>query len=402
VSVDQQIRWTANWICRPRNSIKPEFFDLLKQSGCKHLNIGAEHGSDRVLQSMNKKTDVDGFFYEAEQLNRVGIQFGYNNVVAHWSEEYEDFLELIKMWVHTGKYIANRSVSALNLTLFSALDNTPATNTTNLNQLVKAEDNFTLLWYSKTNPTLTLKTKLIRFLILLEITLYLNLPVEHIVSKLKTINNYIDNDEQIVKYNHFFENQIDPNINTECVKTSNLSKNVKVYIDDLLSTLYPTTDLTLMFDAESMNGSPCLQIIHNNNIVYEQEAADGGHTVSLTLTNNFKDTNNLTFRLTNKNQFDTLVDDQGNILKDKCIKFQKIILDGVDLLSQNVEFYYANNNSPGLFSSNQNIAVSYDGPFWAHFLKNTPNYANWHEKRNVDQMIQMIQQLKQKINLLKY
>jgi radical SAM superfamily enzyme YgiQ (UPF0313 family) len=402
VTADKQVQWTANWICRPRNSIKPDFFDLLKQSGCKHLTIGAEHGSDRVLTSMNKKTNVDGFFYEIKQLDRVGIQFSYNNVMSHWSEEFEDFLELIKMWVLTGKYVAKRSVSVLNLSLFSALDNTPATNVTNLNQLVKADDNFTLLWYSKKNPTLTLKTKLLRFLIMIELSLQLNLPIQHIVSRLKTINDYINNNEQISKYNQFFEKEIEPGTDIECKNTLNLSLNVKDYIDSLLEKLYPTSSMTLVFDAESVNGLPCLQVEHNNVIVYEQDFVDGSHTVSLTLPTDFDNTNNLKFKLTNKGQYDTLVDEQGNIVKDKCIKFKKILLDEIDLLTNNVEFYYRNNSGPGLFSSLQHIELSYDGPFWAHFLKNTPNYANWNEKNDPNEVQILINQLKQKINLLKY
>lgn len=402
VDIDRQIRWTANWICRPRNSIKQEFFDLLKQSGCKHLTIGAEHGSDHVLLSMNKKTNIDGFFYEVEQLDRVGIQFGYNNVAAHWSEEFDDFLELIKMWLLTGRYIANRTITIIDLSLFSALDNTPATNVTDVNQLIKADDNFTLLWYSKKNPTLTLKTKLTRFIILLEIALELNLPVGYIISKLKKINNYISNDEQIFKYNDFFEKNVEPGVNTVCYQTHSLSKNVNHYIGQQLQELYPVSVLTLVFDSESVNGNPCLQIVHNDKIMFEQHMIDGTHTISLKLPNNFNSTNNLKFKLINKGPFDTQVDENGNIARDKCIKFQKIIVDKVDLLEKNVEFFYKTNQSSGLFSSQQDICLSYDGPFWVHFLKNTPNYANWDEKRDLEVIHQMIESLKEKINLLKY
>jgi len=402
VEDSKKIQWTANWICRPRNSIKADFFDLLKQSGCKSLTIGAEHGSDRVLEAMDKKTNVDGFHYEMEQLDRVGIQFGYNNIIAHWSEEFVDFVDLIKLWIRTGKYIANRTVSHMHVSIFAALDNTPATNNNNLNQLVRADDNFTLLWYSKKNPTLTLKTRLIRYLILLEISIDWNFPIENIASRIILLNDYISNDDEILRCNNFFESVIDPEDNIECIQTQDLSNNIKFYTDQLISESYPTTELVLMVSAESVNGNPCLQIIHCDTIVYEQDLPDGNHEIKLQLLNNFQNTTGLKFRLTNKGLHDTLVNDQGAIIKDKCIKFEKIILDGIDLLSTNVEFYYKYNSSPGLYSSESDITIPYEAPFWKHFLKNTPNYANWDNKRNIESVNLLIQDVKRKINLLKY
>jgi hypothetical protein len=157
-----------------------------------------------------------------------------------------------------------------------------------------------------------------------------------------------------------------------------------------------------MVSAESINGNPCLQIIHCDTIVYEQDLPDGNHEIKLQLLNNFQNTTGLKFRLTNKGLHDTLVNDQGAIIKDKCIKFEKIILDGIDLLLTNVEFYYKYNSSPGLYSSESDITIPYEAPFWKHFLKNTPNYVNWDNKRNIESVNLLIQDVKRKIKLLKY
>ncbi len=397
-----KIFWNGQWICRPRNTLKPEFFDLLKQSGCKHVTIGAEHGSDRVLSAMNKKTDVDGFFYEVEQIHRVGMQCGYNTIVGHWAELFEDFEKLIEMWISTGPYIANRSITSVYLSMFGALDNTPATTNTDVNQLVKSDDNFTLLSYSNLNPTLTLKTKLIRYLILLEIATKLNMPVANIVNKLKAVENYLSNNDQITKVNNFFKNNVALSSNFQCKKTIDFFNNVQHCLDNKILKMYPTVEISLTMIASVVNDDPQLQIIHNNSVVYNQKINEGTHKIKLNLSNDFKNTNFLKFSLINKNHNDTIVDQFGNIVKDKFIKFESIIIDKVDLLRTDIDFYYKLNSSPGLYKPGEDIVIKYQAPFWKYFIKNTPNYEEWHGKNNPDQISALVNLVKIQLNQLKY
>lgn len=400
VSDDDKIFWSGNWICRPRNSIKPEFFDLLKQSGCKHVTIGAEHGSDRVLSAMNKKTNVDGLFYEVEQMHQVGIQCIYNNIVGHWSEFFEDFEKLIEMWMWSGPYIANRTVSGISLTMFAALDNTPATNHTDLNQLVRSDDNFTLLTYSKLNPTLTLKTKIMRYVILLKIAIKFNLPVTSI-SALRTVDAYLSDDAQLEKYNNFIKNNINLTDNIECKKTIDFYNNTQISTDALVEKKCPTVDISLAFTASAVNGNPRLQITHNQLIVYDQEMVEGPNEIKLQLPNDFKNTNFLKLSLTNKGQVDTVVDEAGNIVKDKCIKFSSIVIDKIDLLKTNIDFYYKQNSAPGLYRSGEDIVFEYQAPFWRHFVQNTPNNTEWKSDTDLTQANELTNSIKKKLNQLK-
>jgi radical SAM superfamily enzyme YgiQ (UPF0313 family) len=402
VPTEQKISWTGNWICRPRNSLKPQFFDLLKHSGCKHVSIGAEHGSDQVLTAMNKKTNVDGFFYEVEQIHRVGMQCGYNSIVGHWSEYYDDFIKLIEMWLWTGPYIANRTITSMALTVFSALDNTPASDHTDHNQLTKADDNFTLLWYTKLNPTLTLKTRLMRYLTMLNIAVEFNMPVSNLISRLNVINSYISNDEQIAKYNDFFEKNIDTSADAACRQSIELFNNVQHKVNEMTAQMYPTVDVVLTFVAKSSYSDPCIQITHNSVVVYEKSLAEGTHTVNLKLPNDFENKNFLEFAITNKNPMDTIVDDNGNIVKDKYIQFQSIEIDKVDVLKTDVGFFYNNNSSPGLYKPNDTITIEYQAPFWKYFIKNTTNYSTWDETPSIEKIDHLAQSLKSKLNQLKY
>lgn len=123
---EKKIKWGGNWICRPRGRVTPDFFDLMYQGGCRHLNVGAEHGSDAVLEAMDKKTNVDGLLYEIEQMHRTGIQCGLNNIVGHWSEKYEDWVDHLNMFVQLGPYFANRTITQLMLGFgFAVLGDTP-------------------------------------------------------------------------------------------------------------------------------------------------------------------------------------------------------------------------------------------------------------------------------------
>lgn len=402
VDNEEKISWSGNWICRPQNSIKPEFFDLLKQSGCKHITIGAEHGSDRVLTAMNKKTDVNGFFYELEQLHRVGIQCVYNNIVAHWSEHYDDFIKLIEMWLKTGPYIANRTVTSMELSAFSTLDNTPALDPANNNQLIKSDSNFTWLWYTKLNPTLTLKTKLMRYLTLLNIALEFNMPVANLISKFTIIKSYIDNVEQIEKCNDFYEKVIDTTTQVGCQQSAELFNNMQHKVNEMISQIYPTVQVELTLAAESYCGSPGLQITHNEQVVYDQIMTEGTHTIKLTLPNDFDNKNSLKFAITNKHLMDTMVDDNGKIVKDKHIQFQNIVIDKVDVLKTDVEFFYKNNSSPGLYQPNDTISIEYQAPFWKYFIKNTTNYSYWDDKTSAEKIQQLLQIITLNLNQLKY
>ena len=139
---DKKLSWAGNWICRPRGIIRAEFFDLIAAAGCESVTIGAEHGSDRVLKAMDKKADVDGLYYEIEHFDRHGINVVVNTIVGHWSETFDDFLALIRMWVRLAPYSAKGTISNFNLSLFNVLENTPAADSASCQRYYQSQRQF--------------------------------------------------------------------------------------------------------------------------------------------------------------------------------------------------------------------------------------------------------------------
>jgi len=92
---DNKIKISGNWISRPPNSIKPEFFNLMIKAGFNHVTIGAESGSDKVLKAMDKKTTVDGLFYELNHMRDVGIGAIINNIVGHCLKSFQIFFYIL-------------------------------------------------------------------------------------------------------------------------------------------------------------------------------------------------------------------------------------------------------------------------------------------------------------------
>lgn len=64
----------------------------LAKAGCAEAWIGAESGSQRVLDSMTKGTDVEGVIAARERLGRHGIRVGFFIQLGYLGEELEDIL----------------------------------------------------------------------------------------------------------------------------------------------------------------------------------------------------------------------------------------------------------------------------------------------------------------------
>jgi anaerobic magnesium-protoporphyrin IX monomethyl ester cyclase len=65
----------------------------LREAGCKEAWIGAESGSQKVLDSMNKGTTVSEILTARERLKSVGIRVGFFIQLGYIEEQLEDILE---------------------------------------------------------------------------------------------------------------------------------------------------------------------------------------------------------------------------------------------------------------------------------------------------------------------
>lgn len=406
---EEKVKFAGNWICRMPGNIKPEFFDLMARAGIIHLTVGAEHGSDRVLEIMKKKTTVAGLYYELEQLERVGIQCVLNNITGHWAENYNDFLIHLDMILKNGPLYANRTIDAVMLGGgYSVLKNTPSDLERDSNGLVTTQDNFSFLWYTEKNPNLTLKTRLARWYILYRTALSLKIPLAAAYSFALTMKNRLKEsfDSSVEFYQH--------HVNTETYETCSsidMMDHWNQYVSDRIEKLFPTTQLILDVEAFACNGNPHMVIQHNDSILFDQTLSEGRHRLEFDMTYDYAQ-DFITFEMTNKGINDTLVDDNGNIISDKCIRFHALIIDKIDLF-KDLHYYYndttmINNNgdsittTPGFYGNNK-LIIGFQAPFWRHFMnKRFDNPRAWEANSDMEKINTIVDEIKDFVNKYEY
>lgn len=408
---DKKIKWGGNWICRPRGRVTPEFFNLMYKGGCRHLNVGAEHGSDAVLEAMDKKTNIDGLMYELEQMYRVGIQCGLNNIVGHWSETYQDWLNHLDMFIKLGPYFANRTVTQLMLGVgFAVLSDTPVLLNSHINGVESDDDNFSMVWYTRKNNNLTFKTRIARLTNIYRFVIDHKIPVMPLYQMLLSAKNRYK--ESITKGNQFISTRVDKSQYKEC-KSVELMKNKKKF-DDMMTNrifeLHPKAKIKLVVKSFEAKGQPGIQIKTSETVI-KKILPEGEHTLEFEFKNN--NMNNFEISAFNINRYDTILDTNGKILKDKRIEITQFIIDKIDIL-QDKEYYYKHTQyfegkkkldiaKPGLFLPGDRLIVSYEKVFWSHFLKTRfGNEMSYRIKDNITLCYPLLEELESISNRYEY
>lgn len=382
VDCSKRITWAGNWICRPPGTTKPEFFDLLGKSGCISLTVGAEHGSNRVLEIMKKKTTVEGLYYELEQINRVGgIHVILNNITGHWAETYEDFLITVDMFLRLGPYVANGTVVGWIIGPgFHVLDGSPAAGVQH-SGIVSNNANFDFMWYSTKNPNLTIKARMARLYFIYKLCFMLNATTFNTGSMLAYIRESLKLTED--KWKDFYDKNLNKDSWSPC-QSIGMVDQVKPYVNRRISELYTGTKIKINVTANCYNGSPRMFVKYNNVTYFYNELTPGDNSIEFEVLYNYSNKVQLEIGMDNKDKFDTQIDSCGNILLDKNIKINSLIIDNIDLMIDSTYYYqfgkYVELNgivsnkkmAPGLFS-NQSIIFEFNEPFWVHYLSSRPN-----------------------------
>lgn len=373
---EQRITWSGNWICRPRGSIKPDTFALVTKAGLKHVTIGVEHASDHVLYSMDKKTNVDGLRYELAQLESHGVRLNMSWIVGHWSESFDDFMRFIDFTAEIGPYVARNIITSVNVSVFSVLDHTPASSNTGKNGIVTGDGNFTVTWYSKKNPTLSLKTRFARYLILLEISKQQGWPMRDTIRLLDLLKNRRSNYDQ--RWQHLYKKFTQTHDLSHCADTMAMLKSPNQIFRQLLRKKYPRTSMTLKVKSNWYNGGPRLEIKANSQTLFNQTLDPGEQSIDLVFDSDFQNENIIECTMKGKSRSDTLLNDDGSIAADKSIDFLSLIIDGVDIMSDS-DYYYKHTQYheeqallstayPGLYRDQSSVKITYTAPFWNTYI----------------------------------
>jgi radical SAM superfamily enzyme YgiQ (UPF0313 family) len=90
------------WACQSRTDISRATLETMRDAGCEELYLGAESGSQRVLELMNKKNTVESNAAFIQMCNELGIRSWCNMMVGYPGETRRD-MELSLEFVRKAK-----------------------------------------------------------------------------------------------------------------------------------------------------------------------------------------------------------------------------------------------------------------------------------------------------------
>ena len=95
-----RIKWTC--LCTANIGSDAEFLDLMRRSGCNHINIGMETVSAENLKLINKKQNhTDKYDRQFKEIRKRGIEYSLNVIFGLDGDTKESFdatLELLKRY----------------------------------------------------------------------------------------------------------------------------------------------------------------------------------------------------------------------------------------------------------------------------------------------------------------
>ena len=380
---DRRITWSASgWICRPIGQMPQSFYATLAQSGLQTVSIGIETGSNNVLKAMNKKTNVEALYYEVEQFKQHNIQFIGLMLVGHWAEQWDDFLDTAVMVYRLSSYVKTGNLVAMNHgTTFSIIDDTPADRNFDINRLIQHPSKN--IWWTELNPSLTAKERYYRLLLLEKLLHRLRIPL--LEQTIPAVKAAVEKDLDEMKK---FYLGITGNLAQLPQQYSEYYlNNFELFLQAILARAGVDDTINISFELESsvINDPPLIEICLNDQIIYARSLTEGIHNIVLDQIP-IKDDNKLTMRFLNKQPNETIVDSNGNIVKDKFVLIKKFIVNKLDLLQDQAFFYnkllYFTNDLPvtcsaGFWANNSSLCLSFTNPFELWYAQNSDRFAHF-------------------------
>ena len=328
------IIWTGSYICRDLQHLKNinDYYVTLKSSGAEGLTIGAESGSNNVLDAMDKKSSVEALFFELEKFRQHKITCNLLTFCGHWSETHDDFVKSCDMLVKFIPYVRSGTISSISLgSISKTISGTPAAN--NINIITQPANGD--IWIARNNRGNTAKVRNQRRLILSKLAYLLDLGValeesRRLQNHAETIANHYD------AFDEFFTKHCQDSSQFDVIE------NCDSFISIIMNQKQ-TLDMQIKLSGNACNGSPHAVISFNDNIVYQGLIDHDFDSLNFSIaTNKLKLTGNIfSISLTNKNHNDTIVSQSGDIVQDKNVIIQNLYMDNCDLIDD-VDFFHKN------------------------------------------------------------
>jgi hypothetical protein len=189
-NTDKKITWHGNYICRSKNTLTDEDFSTMKLSGAHGLTIGAESGSNRVLQEMNKRTTVEDLEYEISKFEQFGIDCYLLFLIGFYNETWDDFMQTLKLLKRLHRYFYTGTIASIRCGSTLMIKDWKQINS---EHFATDQDN-AYNWVYLSNPNLTLTERVRRRIIIQEFCDQMSIPVSYSQLDLLIVDGIYNND----------------------------------------------------------------------------------------------------------------------------------------------------------------------------------------------------------------
>ena len=193
-SINDRIRWSAQYISRPIGQTPEYVYELMARSGAEGLTIGLESGSNNVLKAMNKKVKIEDVDYELEIFEKYGISTTLLFIIGFYNETYDDFLDTIRTIVRYQKYVASGTVLKMDLGIPLTITPETALYYDAHNLEINLNDADPVQWTANNNPSLTLIERIRRRIIAQIVCDQLGIPTGMSGYNIKRIAGLLENE----------------------------------------------------------------------------------------------------------------------------------------------------------------------------------------------------------------
>lgn len=153
---EAKFRWKGQYIFRPKELVKEEHIRRMVDAGVDYLIVGLETGSDRVRYDMDKKHTTADAEWFLEMFKKYGISCHLLMLTGWVTETLEDHQQTLNLFSRWQKFVASGTITGIELgSTLAVAEHSPVG--INSDQLkISMINNKGYLWYSETNPELTI------------------------------------------------------------------------------------------------------------------------------------------------------------------------------------------------------------------------------------------------------
>lgn len=195
--IDKNIKYHGQFIIRPKNQHPEKMYQLMQLSGCDHIQVGIESGSNNVRTHMGKKFSNEDVYYHLEMSSKYKIKNSFLMMSGYPTETLQDHHETMEFLTQCQKYLLDETIINLNLNEpYVLLKNTPIDEMKH--QLGIENEHYTTHFFDiTTNPESTVNERFRRYIELKKLVMELKYPGSY--GELGGLNLHIQNIKKFIQ-----------------------------------------------------------------------------------------------------------------------------------------------------------------------------------------------------------